>query len=348
MLVKANAASSVATLIRIHAYEVRPQRLQKSPQPAAGGRVDAPQDFLFSLEDYRRRAKLEKRPRVGFQPRLAGPGEYNDNEVRQTVLAFCFGNGPEVEVAAEVLANRLGKSMDARSSSCLLVLTVYHDHPTRTFIGWAFPKDDPYGFDLQDSAPSIHLIGNAFSRSSHFRKAVQFQGLDHPEHFWQGYVMDRQSKLADYWVQDFLDCRMLLDDQQGTRLLADTLKQTHAELDDQAAQQQVAAAIMAARIAQRKSWSLKRFATEYLSGESKSLFLKKAPPEVLDSEFQLDKPLLQSRAGWQLYQLENQIAVLAPADHDEKSLKVTGTRQRYLKCEGWVVAESMAASANWR
>lgn len=342
MLIQAtkNRISS-AILTRIHAYHVTPQRMESEPQAAVGGLVQPPEDFLESLDVYRRDARLERQPMIGFQPRWQSGSEFNDNPVRNLIRVYTFGPDHQADDVGQQLADRLGQAMDSRSNSCLLVLSVYERSDARLFVGWAFPHDDPYGFQPGASPTSIHLIENAYSRSSSFRKAVLFQGNEDPDQFWQGHVMDRQSRMADYWVQDFLDCQLLLDGPRGTRLLADLLRQTHQELDDRQDQDQVARAVLATQAVQRKSWSLARFAREYLSGSARTAFLKKVPEPVLTTEFELDKGEFQARAGWRTYQLEQDVTVVAPLETDRALLRISAGQRRYLKCEGWVVAESV-------
>ncbi|MCA9125651.1 MAG: hypothetical protein KDB22_01155 [Planctomycetales bacterium] len=334
-------------LKRIHAYEVVPQRLAGKATAPSGGAFKAPDDFVLQLDRYLVKSRLHQQPPVAFRASFENDeeGEVGANEVRDRVLEYTFGQPATAKSAAMFLASRLGMSMDDRSTSCLLVLTAYAKGAERRFVGWAFPKDEPFGFSAKGSRANIEIIKNAFSRSSKFRKAVLFEGLRDDETYWTGNVIDEKDKVANYWVTSFLECDFLINGKTGTQLLARVLRETHDSLASRDDKDQIAASILSVRASQRKSWSLSKFANEYLSGSVKSTFLSKAPPAAVSTSFPLDRAELETKAGLRVFKTEDGVTVMAPFDTINNSVKLTGQSQRKLKYEGIVTEEKVRAKS---
>lgn len=328
-------------LKRIHAYEVNPQRLAGQPVAPKGGAYNAPHDFILALEDYLRAANLVAQPPVAFRTYFDDDAEQASNDVRHRIMDYTFGAPATAKSGALFLADRLSRAMDSRSESCLLVLTAYANDDDRRFIGWAFPKDEPFGFTANGDRADIQIIKNAFSRSSSYRKAVMFKGPRHDDHYWNGNVIDKQATVANYWVTTFLDCNFLIDSKTGTQMLARLLKETHESLSNRSDKDQITAAVLGVRGSQRKNWSLRRFANDFLAGNVKSTFLGKAPPEAASTEFELDRPELEARVSLRVFRLQDDVVVMAPFDAINNSVRISGTDERRLKCEGIVVDESV-------
>ncbi|MCA9042763.1 MAG: hypothetical protein KDA69_00500 [Planctomycetaceae bacterium] len=328
-------------LFRIHAYEVIPQRLMGTATVPAGGAFNAPVHFRTSLEKYLAKAQLSQQPPVSFCPTIPDGATQAVNDVRSQILDYAFGAPATAKAAATSLATRLSRSMDDRSASCLLVLSAYRDTDQRRFVGWAFPKDEPYAFSARNERATIQVIENAFTRSAHYRKAVLFQGKRQDDHFWDGNVIDKQATIAEYWVKSFLQCDYLINSKTGTQLLARILRKTHEDLDARADKDQITAAVLSVRGSQRRRWSVRRFANEYLTGTAKSTFLSNAPPAAVTTEFVLDKPELEVRVNLRVFRLEDDVIVMAPFESINQSVRITGLQQRRLRCEGNVVEEKV-------
>jgi hypothetical protein len=335
-------------LFRIHAYEVVPQRLSATKTKPRGGAFKADAVFKASLEKYIEQAKLESQPPVSFQPRFEPDAEQATNPVRDHVLDYAFGPSATAKSAAVKMAERLGSSMDDRSASSLLILTSYRQGAKRRFIAWAFPKDEPYGFGVKGDHANLSIIENAFSRSSSYRKAALFSGLRQHDHYWNGHVIDRQSTpgfgaAADYWVTGFLTCKYLIDGKSGTQMLAKVIRETHQKAESQADQDLLTSAVISVRGSQRKNWSLKSFAEEFLKDTAKSSFLANCPKEAVTAKFPLDQDELASKVNLRVFRLEDDVIVMAPFDSMNKSVKLTGTKDRKLTCKGTVVEEKVRA-----
>lgn len=339
-------------LLRIHAYEVTPQRLAKKETPIRGGAFKPPTEFVASLDDFVKRSSLTTQPIVEFrstpQPSIA---DTNSNIVRDLILNYCFGSTSLAKSGAVALAKRLGKSMDARSPFTLLVLSAYRDGDSRRLIAWAFPKDEPYQFSSSGQTAKLKILKNAFSRSSSFKKAALFEGIKSDNTFWNGRVIDNQAEsafgtAADYWVSGFLDARFSLTGVAGTRLLAKALQKTHDTLTLQDDRDQISSAVVALSASKRKSWTMQSFAKEYLEGNAYNSFLNNIPNEARKTSFSIQRPELERKLNFRVFRLEDDVIVSAPFGRIGHSVKLEkesdGTAQR-LQCEGIVVDEKMRA-----
>lgn len=335
-------------LVRIHAYEVTPQRLLALATPSRGGAFSPDAAFRKSLDEFLDKSNLTSQPMVDFRRKAGAGSEGGKHEVRELVLDYTFEAPGRAKAAAISLATRLGKAMDDRSSFTLLMLAAYRDGDTRRLVIWAFPKDEPYHFGVRGDRARIRIMKDAFSRSSSFRKAALFEGIRSPTTFWNGRVIDKHVQngfgtAAEYWVSNFLDSRYSLTGKAGTRLLARCLRETYGALTTQEDRDKISNAVVAVHASQRTQWSFQRFAKEYLVGNAKDIFLEKVPPESRSSTFRFDKPEFEAKLNFRVFRLKDNVMVAAPFGTVGKSVKIEEGEKRKLRCEGEVVAETVRA-----
>jgi len=344
------AKGSAMKLFRIHAYEVSPQRLSEIAIPPRGGAFSADAAFIKSLDDFLKKSKLETQPTVDFRFK---PNTGNDpnpvNEVRSLIIAYTFGAESAAKSAAVNLAKKLGNAMDDRSPFTLLLLSAYKNGSAHRLVIWAFPKDEPFHFSARGNRARIRILKDAFSRSSSFKKAALFEGINGPTQFLSGRVIDKQSQngfgtAADYWVDSFLDSRFSLTGKAGTQLLAKCLRDAYDTLDRQADRDQISNAIVGAHASRRRQWSLQGFANEYLEGTAKSVFLDNSPPESRGSTFEFHKDEFEHKLNFHIYRLEDDVVVSAPFGTIGKSVTIQDGPLRRLRCEGPIKSEKMRAS----
>jgi len=336
-------------LLRLHAYEVVPQRLAKAPTPPRGGAFAAPAEFKKSLDEFFTKSKLDKQPSIDFRPEHTGNGSgTRSNSVRDSVLSYCFDPAPTAKQAALKLATKLGSSMDARSAFTLLLLSAYQDGNRRRLVLWAFPKDEPFHFTTTGERAKVKILKDAFSRNSTFRKAALYEGERSDTSFWSGRVIDKHHQngfagAADYWVSDFLNSRSSLAGPAGTRLLARCLRTAYDGSESLTDREQISDAIVAVRASNRTRWSMRSFANEYLSGDIKTAFLESAPQETRTTPFTLQKPEFEEKLNFRVFRLADDVRVSAPFGVIGQSVKISGGRQRTLTCKGTIVGEKVRA-----
>lgn len=337
-------------LVRIHAYEVKPQRLADSKTPPRGGAIARDSAFEKMLDDYFTKSKLRSQPTVNLRRHAKERGQtVPTHGLRENVINYCFGAPASAKSAAVAMATSLGRAMDDRSVFTLLMLAAYKDGPLRRLVMWAFPKDEPFHFSVKGERARIRVLEDAFSRSSAFKKAALFEGTNVDTSFWSGHVIDKQAEggfgnAADYWVNLYLDSVPSLSGSAGTRLLARCLRKTHQSLASQSDKDQLSDAIVAVRASTKPQWSLQKFADEYLTDQAKTAFLDNTPPESRSASFTLNKPEFEQRINLRVFRLKDNVMVAAPFGTIGNSVIIEDKAdQRRLKCEGVVVAENVRA-----
>ena len=252
-------------LFRIHGFTVTPQRTSHEKADPAGGAFRVTADLRESLDSLLISSKLAQQSTVDFrvEPRHGSSGR--SHAVRSLIIDFAFGASTEAKSAAASPATRLADSMDQRSPSSLMILAASKEGDERRMTMWAFPRDEAFQFRTAKEGPSIRLLTDIFSRTSRLRKAALFEGKKRRTDFWSGRVLDLQTtgaygKAADYWIGTFLDCRLGLEEDAGTRMLASCLRKTYETVEDHASREQLYSAMVAIRTSPRGTWSLKDFA----------------------------------------------------------------------------------------
>ena len=263
------------------------------------------------------------------------------------VMAFSFGTPSEAKTAASALATKLAKSMDQRSPSCLLILAASKDGDSGRMTFWAFPRDEAFQFRTAKEGPSIKILTDIFSRTSRLRKAALFEGKNRKTDFLSGRVLDLQTtgahgKAADYWIGEFLDCRLGLEEEAGTRILASCLRTTYEAVTDQSARDQLYSAMVAVRTSPRHTWSLNDFANQYLQGEVKDAFLNSAPSQDLIAlSFHFNRAAFETKLNFRIFHLNNDVYVSAPFSAVGQNVTIQDGETRTLRCEGEIIDESV-------
>ena len=336
-------------LLRLHAYEVTPQRLADTLTPPRGGAYSAPVEFRQAFEEFYNKSKLDQQPSIEFRPAPPTDGvSTRQNAVRDNLLAYCFEHAATAKKAAMELATRLGQSMDDRSTFTLLIFSAYREGDSRRLIMWALPRDEPFHFSVSGDRAKIRILKDAFSRTSSIRKAALYEGENSHSSFWKGRVIDTAHKngvagAADYWVSTFLDSRSSLTGPAGTRLLASCMRATYDGTQDKDERDQLADAIVAVRASNRTRWTIRSFANEYLKNDLKTRFLEAAPEEIKTTPFTLQKDELDKKINFRVFRLEDDVRVSAPFGAVGQSVKISGIGERTLTCKGKIVDEKVRA-----
>lgn len=332
-------------LFRLHAYSVIPRRTTVDAPSPSGGAVKLTAQLRSVLEESASTARFASRTPVDF----AMPGNSRSNEIRDLIIAFGFRDGMAVKTAALGLATRLAEAMDLRSGSCLLVLTAMRENDRRRITIWAFPRDQAFRLRSQGEEATIQVLTDVFSQKSKLRKAAMFEGRELRNEFLQGRVLDFQADrviqtVADFWISRFLTCALSVQGDAGTRMLAATIRRAVDECTDVAGREQILVAAMAIRTSPRRRWSLNAFASEYLTDPTKEVFLAAAPNlEGRNSMFDFRRDEFDNALAYRIYSLQSGVIVSSPLREIGKSVRVTGSDEKRLVCEGTIVGEKVRA-----
>jgi hypothetical protein len=338
-------------LFRIYAYAVTPQRKAEVKQAPSGGAFPVNDDIRKALEALFVSSKLASQAIVNFRFDGNGNGQERQHEVRDHVMNFAFQGPAKAKAAAQTLATRLADSMDERSPpTTLFILAAARSGARSRMTLWAFPQDQAFQFRSGKNRASIRLLDDVFSRSSRLRKAALFEGKNRNADFLSGRILDLQTmggfgRAADYWISDFLDCRLGLEGESGTRLLAKHLQEAYESLDNQADRDQLYNSIIAVRTSPKRTWSATQFATHYLQGEAKRVFVQSVPTDLRNLSFKFQRDVFENKLNFRVFRLEHDIYVSAPFGTvgNGKPVRIIDGPQRKLQVEAPISSEKVRA-----
>jgi hypothetical protein len=288
---------------------------------AEGGQIAANAELKAVLDDALNRAAREHSTRVSLRVALDGS---RASELRDNVLQFVFAaTAPAVEGNAQALANRLSRAMDLRSPSCLFLIAGYRTSaqaPQRQVALWVFPRGDAFRFESQRHR--IDIIEDVFSRTSRQRKLALMKGRNLRGQFHVADVLDfqargRPGKIAEFWIENFLEADPAIRDDAGTRFLADIFAATSRRLTNARDVEQVQAAVISLRHAPPVRRSINSIADEFLEGAAKAAFTDEAAAEIPNANarrtvFQLDRDDFATRLKFRSFRLQAGTQVIAP------------------------------------
>lgn len=332
-------------LFRLHAYAVSPQKGAEEVSDPEGGAVAINEELRRVIGENLTSARFDSRTLVDFQ---VDPNT-RTNEVRDLVLSYTFGEPATAKAAALALAKRLSMAMDLRSTPCLFIPAALRHDEGRTVTLWTFPRDEAFRFYRRRSGPSIQVLTDVFSQTSRLRKAAHFRGRNLRNHFLSGRALDFQANyasrdVADFWIGRFLDCRLGLAGEAGTRLLARTVRKAYGECGDPVDREELYTAMMAMRRSPQKRLSLQDFADRYLDkdGAAYGAFKAAVPnQESLHAVFDFQTEVFDTALQFRVFQLHTGVFVSSPLAEIGESVRVTEGRQKQLSCEGAIVDEHL-------
>ncbi|MGH8064643.1 MAG: hypothetical protein ACRERE_05275 [Candidatus Entotheonellia bacterium] len=330
-------------LFYVHAYSVSPQRGVEHPIPPEGGAVAISAEFQRIVAENLQSARLESRTVVDFQTDPVA----RTSSTRDLIMRYAFGESSDADAAALSLACRLSAVMDLRSTPCLLVAAAFRDGDRLAVTLWTFPRDEAFRLRHGSGGPSIEVLTDVFSQTSRLRKAAQFQGRQLRSDFLSGRVLDFQADhasrdVADFWIGRFLECRLGIGGDAGTRLLARTVRRAYEVCDNLEDKEILYTAVMAMRRSPQQRVSLQDFADRYLSGRARDTFINAAPnADGLSSAFDFQRELFDATLQFRIFQLKTGVFVSSPLTEVGESVQITEGRERRLSCEGEIVDERL-------
>jgi hypothetical protein len=330
-------------LFRVHAYSVEPERTANTGSAPFGGSITVTAEIARALQDAATQSTLQRPIAVDLQLDT----NTRTSEVRDLMLAFAFEDKSKADAAGRNFAARLSHAMDLRSYPCLFVVAATKDGGHRTLTMWTFPREEAFQFQDASEGPSIELLSDIFSRTSRLRKAALFEGKERKTDFLAGKVFDFQAgsshrEVADFWIVRFLQAMLSIHASTGTRLLAKCLREAYEKADAPSELEQIYSAVVAVRHSRKPRWSLREFANHFLTGNARESFIAAAPnDETIDSSFDFDRGTFDTTLNFRIFGLNTGVFVSTPLGEVGKSVVVSGTTQKVLRCEGTVVEEHL-------
>jgi hypothetical protein len=249
---------------------------------------------------------------------------------------------------------RLAACTDRRPGSSLLVTAVEELGPRHRVSLYVFPEEESYTIRSLGTEATEALVEKltSFVLKSHLRKVARFEGKEIKSHFLQGQVADFQigsdpRTAADYWVAAFLEAEFAVNEEKGTRSVADGLKKAFekADADGKQSVMEAATALVASG---RSVWSMDKIANDLIPSELRAAFLSVVKNEDARKEkFNLGKALLKERINYRVFRLDTGVWVSTPFGEMGKSVKLerAASGKRILTARGAVQSEKVQKDA---
>jgi hypothetical protein len=270
--------------------------------------------------------------------------------IRSQAIKVAFGSDSEALEGADQIAAHLSASTDARSKDSLLMIVVADDETATEVKLWTFPQEGVFQISQAGQAgkgPSVQAT-EAFSRGSHLRKAAIFKGKNLRTDFLSCRVVDFQVNAAaraaaDFWIERFLDARLSLSSNVGTRMLANALRETVSAADGPEERLELVGAAQALRQSNREKWSIGSVADELLREPARSRLLgHPAAKRYKDGLFSLDRDAFDRLINFRVYQLDTGVWVSTPFTDKPEGVEIsTEGDERRLTATGRIVAETV-------
>jgi hypothetical protein len=237
--------------------------------------------------------------------------------------------------------------MDQRSTPALLLVVAIDTNNRRGLkqtVIWIFPNEDAFQLRRGRGEPTIEVLKDVFSRRSKLRKAAMFEGGSSRSDYLDGRILDlqagaRKQDVAEFFIGTFLDCSLSITPDVGSRILAETIRQTHEELESPLEREQLHAAIIAVRNSPTNRISLDAFAQRYLNGPLREAFLEHAPnQETAETIFEFSRDSFDQVLQFRVFQLANGAYVYSPLTEVGRGIRVVEGR---LECEGTITREKL-------
>lgn len=331
-------------LARLYAFAVTPARTGEDVPAPTGGVLKVNAEIRAALDEAFVASKLAQESTIDFRMDT----DTRQNDVRDLVMTLAFESA-KAKAAAQSLANRLAGSMDDRSPNALFVLAISEEADSRRVTLWAFPREDAFQFRDGSKGPTVKLLSDVFSQTSRLRKAALFEGRKLKTDFLSGRVLDLQSRGsfgggANFWIERFLNCKLGLDGDLGTKMLADCLRKVHQATDDPDEKEQLNTAMVAVRTSPKRRWSVKKFAREYLQGPVRQALIDSAPnQDAANDVFDFNREVFEKSLNFRVFRLGTEVIVSAPFGEVGQSVQISGQEERWLSCEGPIVEEKVRA-----
>ena len=144
--------------------------------------------------------------------------------------------------------------------------------------------------------------------------------------------------VAEFWIRRFLYCNFALQDRNGTQMLAKAVRRAFDSAQENDLKDELFSAAMALR-RRKKPITIGDFAHEYLSQEAGEKVCQGVDQDLLNSDFKIDRTVLESVLQFKNFRLDNGVWVSAPIDQIGRAVRVSNGRKRTLTCKGLVEEE---------
>jgi len=244
-----------------------------------------------------------------------------NNEIRSKMIGLLSDN--EIDKKTEIgteLAKRLSKMTDERNKYGLFIILIGKKAQTYRAVLIRFKGEEVVYKKQMTDGFVIEILKEAYSKNSKHYKVVYFEDqVAERGNFWTGYVLDRQKQgkknleVSEYWIKDFLLCEYAMTDIQGTRKLAEEIKQFGSKLENVEDKIALVEAVVNLRNNPEQEFSILQFADEFLPANIRYQFKEfVGDDEISNTVFNVEEETFKHELVFKTIKLDNQISLSIP------------------------------------
>jgi hypothetical protein len=310
-------ANAFAYLIRPGKGVDKPPQISSNEIPAGAGKLNQMLEGIFSGEsgphDFQ----------ISFNP---GAGGTQSNECRSLLLDF--QKGPTLATGLPI-AQRLQGATDNRSGIGLLFLLSGGHGVKKRVVVSRFPTDQAVLADASSGGLAVAFLEQVFIKRLSSYKALRVEHENPAAGFWKGVATDRQAgqsgeHISEYWLKEFLNADFAETPAQGTRRLAQALKDAIKANPSLAVKTEIAhASSLAPAVFQGKSLTINDFCVHFgFSSAAKETIQNSLPkPSLFGKMFKFDPAEFKIIAPYRTVELNTGAILTAPSQNFEDVFK---------------------------
>ena len=249
-------------------------------------------------------------------------GNKRKNDTRDGLIKFFnYTDLAEMELISREFAFRLAKAIDNRTRDLLFTFAAGSKGDIQRIALLAFPHDEPIQYQSNQGIPDIAEIKNAFSKSSHLRKAAYFE-IEREKigrnELLKGLLVDssagRAHSAANYWLADFLEGTMEVLPIRGTNQIIKGIRaaQKHAKSPEE--RNSAKAAFYSILSGSKKDATINEIGN-LLVGKAKTEYFRAMPKSIENNaRFLIDIDEAKRRIKSIIFILKNGIEIHFPND----------------------------------
>ncbi len=246
------------------------------------------------------------------------------NITRDALIKFIETNDDiQRDHLSKEFAFNLAKLIDNRTGIQLFVIAFGNNDNSIKIALWAFPHDDPIQLQTVKGSPKIKEISNAFSKSSHLRKAcylVANNKIIGRNDLIKGSLIDssagKDKIVADYWLTGFLKGQVEVLSTKGTNDIICYLKTAQKKAMTSDEKNSIKAVFYSLLSGSKNDTTMAEIGN-MLVGEAQSAYMKSLPNSIeKDARFIIDKDAVKKKIMNILFILKNGIEVSFPTNLD--------------------------------
>lgn len=262
---------------------------------------------------------------ITFNP---APDGTQENACRSLMLAF--HTNPSTDTGLPI-AKRLQRSTDNRSGTGLFFLLRGNHGPKQRLVMSRFPTDQAIRADTTSGSLDVEFLEEVFIKRLSYYKAALVEHTSPPDGFWKGIATDRQAgqsgeHISEYWLRDFLNADFSETPAQGTRRLANALKDALKANPSLSVKSEIAhASSLATAVFENKSLTIKGFCDHFgLSAAAQDTIRTALPKSSLFGKtFMFDSNQFKIVAPFRTVEMNTGAILTAPNDDFEKIFEAT-------------------------